>query len=164
MPLRKHNNWMQVINLLTLNNVGIIIFVALFLALKSWSSGRFIVSQKGAGNPLFLPISMHILGVKLQWFFCFFKLITINKSSLIIADALSCLAMPHSFTRCRSWKVALFHIVPKIAQTQTNNSSLYSIESGSRLYLVDSKNWSRLGGHRKRSISSQFWVVKICEK
>ena len=70
MPLRKHNNWMQVINLLTLNNVGIIIFVALFLALKSWSSGRFIVSQKGAGNPLFLPISMHILGVKLQWFFC----------------------------------------------------------------------------------------------
>ena len=51
---------MQVINLLTLNNVGIIIFVALFLALKSWSSGRFIVSQKGAGNPLGEPfVSSH---------------------------------------------------------------------------------------------------------
>lgn len=61
---------MQVINLLTLNNVGIIIFVALFLALLKEAVEDLLCLKREQGtlwvNPLFLPISMHILRVKLQ--------------------------------------------------------------------------------------------------
>ena len=84
---------MQVINLLTLNNVGIIIFVALFLALLKEAVEDLLCLKREQGtlwvNPLGEPfVSSHFYayseGKITVIFLLFFKLISINKSSLII--------------------------------------------------------------------------------
>ena len=80
---------MQVINLLTLNNVGMIIFVALFLALLKEAVEDLLCLKREQGNPLGEPfVSSHFYayseGKITVIFLLFFKLISINKSSLII--------------------------------------------------------------------------------